>query len=186
MPAVIAKKRFTVSDYHKMAEAGVLPERGVELINGEIIEMSPVGSKHLFCVNALTELLALKLAGKFIVSVQNPVKLNNFSEPEPDMAVLQRVENRYADRLPEAKNALLLIEVADSSYAYDREVKLPAYAQSGIPECWIVKLEAQEVEVFWAPLGDTYQYSEVLRAGDVLRAQYFNLELPVAEILPMA
>jgi Uma2 family endonuclease len=185
MPAIIAKKRFTVSDYHKMAKAGVLPERGVELINGEIIEMSPVGSKHLFCVNALTELLALKLAGKFIVSVHNPVKLNNFSEPEPDMAVLQRVENRYADRLPEPpQNALLLIEAADSSYVYDREVKLPAYAHSGIPECWIVNLEAQEVEVFWDPLGDSYQHSEVLRTGDVMRAQYFELELPVREILP--
>lgn len=186
MSATIAKKRFTVADYHKMAEAGVLPERGVELINGEIIEMSPVGSKHLFCVNTLTELLTLKLAGKYIISVQNPVRLNNFSEPEPDLAVLQRVDNRYADRLPGAKDALLLIEVADSSYVYDREVKLPAYAQSGIPECWIVNLEAQEVEVFWAPLGDAYQYSEVLRAGDVMRAQYFDLELPVAEVLPVA
>ncbi|HRF38071.1 MAG TPA: Uma2 family endonuclease [Saprospiraceae bacterium] len=184
MPAVIAKKRFTVADYHKMAEAGVLPERGVELINGEIIEMSPVGSKHLFCVNALTELLTLKLAGKFIVSVQNPVRLSNFSEPEPDLAVLQRVDNRYADRLPAAKDALLLIEVADSSYVYDREVKLPAYAQSGIPECWIVNLEAQELEVFWLPVGDAYQHNKVWRAGDVVRAQYFELELAVGEILP--
>jgi Uma2 family endonuclease len=186
MTATIAKKRFTVSDYHKMAEAGVLPERGVELINGEIIEMSPVGGKHIATVNRLNKKMNALLDDRAIVSIQNPIIASNTSEPEPDVAVLRFRPDFYGEDTPSAADVLLVIEVSGSTLGYDRGDKLAVYAQSGIPECWIVNLEAQEVEVFWDPLDDSYQHSEVLRTGDMLRAQYFNLELPVAEILPMA
>lgn len=184
MPAIIAQKRFTVSDYHKMAEIGVLPERGVELINGEIIEMSPVGGKHIAAVNRLNKKLNTLLGDRAIVSVQNPIIASDTSEPEPDVAVLKFRADFYGEETPTAADALLVIEVSGSTLGYDRGDKLAIYAQSGIPECWIVNLEAREVEAFWTPQGNDYQHSEVLRAGDMLRARNFDLELPVAEILP--
>lgn len=183
MPTQVSRKRFTVSEYHKMAEAGILPERGVELMNGEIIEMSPIGSKHLSCVNTLNELLTEKLGRTVIVSIQNPVQLNDFSEPEPDIALLKRDQNRYADRIPTSADTLLIIEVADTSIHYDRTVKLPAYAKSSIPECWIVNLEAREIEVYWQPFGDTYRNREILCPGDLVVARRFDLSLDVSEIL---
>lgn len=178
-----SKRLISVADYHKMAEVGILPERGIELINGEIIEMSPIGSKHLSCVNTLAELLHEALGRSVIISVQNPVQLNNQSEPEPDIAILKRSSGRYADRIPTADDAMLLIEVADTTLAYDRDVKLAIYAESGVPEFWLVNLEDQTIEAHWEPIGKAYRHRMLLCPGDFVKAQHFELNLAVAEIL---
>ncbi|HMQ48067.1 MAG TPA: Uma2 family endonuclease [Saprospiraceae bacterium] len=182
MTASVAKKRFNTSEYRKMAEMGILPERGIELIEGEIIEMSPIGGKHLSCVNTLAELLSEQLGKSVILSIQNPVQLDVLSEPEPDIAILKRISSRYADHLPTAKDTLLLIEVADTSYAYEKEIKLPLYAKSLIPEYWIVRLETAEIEVFWHPSGENYLQHQLFRRGEIAQSQHTSLALPVNEV----
>lgn len=179
----VSKRLLNIEDYHKMAAAGILPDSGIELVNGEIIEMSPIGSKHLSCVNTLMELLFENLGRKVIISIQNPIQAGDFSEPEPDIAVLKRTPKRYADKIPTAEDVLLVIEVADTSLAYDREVKLPIYAESGIPEFWLINLDQQEIEAYWQPSGNTYKYRALLRAKDIVEAQYFELKIPVDAIL---
>lgn len=160
-----------------------MPVSRIELVNGEIIEMRPIGSKHLSCVNTLMELLFESLGRKVIISIQNPVQVGDFSEPEPDIAVLKRTPERYADRIPTAEDILLVIEVADTSLAYDREIKLPIYAENGIPEFWLVNLEQKEIEAYWQPSGNTYKYKALLRSKDIVEAQHFELKIPVDAIL---
>ncbi len=149
MSIQVSKRLITAEEYHKMAEVGILQERGLELINGEIIKKTPIGSRYLSCVNLLNELLLEKLGRKVIVSIQNPVRIHKYNEPEPDIAILERTEKRYADRLPTADNVLLVIEVADTSIDYDRNIKLPIYAESGIPEYWLVNLDQQEIDSYY-------------------------------------
>jgi len=180
----VSKRLITVDDYHKMAEVGILPDRGIELINGEIIEMSPIGSKHLSCVNTLAELLHEALGRSAIISIQNPVRLGDRSEPEPDVAILKRSPNHYADSLPAAADVLLLIEVADNTLAYDRDIKSIIYAESGVPEFWLVNLKERCIEAYWEPVGKAYKYRALLRPGDVAEAQYFDLKLEVAKVMP--
>lgn len=183
MAVQLTKRLLTVEEYHKMGEAGILQEKGIELINGEIIKMSPIGSKHVSCVNKLNALLNALLGNKAIVSVQNPVITGDLSEPEPDIAILVYREDYYAEEIPGAKDVLLIIEVADTSVEYDREVKLPQYAESGIPEFWLVNLEDNVVEVHWQPAGREYKFRELLRGGDVAEARGIELSIPVRRIL---
>jgi len=182
MSIQVSKRLITAEEYHKMAEVGILQERGLELINGEIIEMTPIGSRHLSCVNFLNELLLEQLGRKVIVSIQNPVRISKYNEPEPDIAILKRTEKRYADRLPTADDVLLVIEVADTSIDYDRNIKLPIYAKSGIPEYWIVNLDRQEIEAYYQPFENAYRHRVLLRSGDTLKAQDIELEIPVESL----
>src|SRR5262245_4728910 len=136
---VATRRRFTRAEYYRMAEVGILGEDDrVELIKGEIIEMSPIGRRHTAFVGNLTQLLAVRLAGRALVWVQNPVALADDTEPQPDLAVLRRRRVPYKDREAWAEDALLLIEVADSSLAYDRTTKLRLYGEAGIAEYWVV------------------------------------------------
>ena len=141
--------RFTVADYYRMAEAGILkPNDRVELIEGEIVEMSPIGSRHAGCVDQLNELLHSALRGKpFQIRVQNPVRLSDVSEPEPDISVLLSREDFYTQSHPTAAEVVLLIEVADASLAYDRHTKVPLYLGSGIQEVWLVDLVNHTIDV---------------------------------------
>lgn len=180
----VSKRLITAEEYHKMAEVGILQERGLELINGEIIKMTPIGSRHLSCVNLLNEILVEKLGRKVIVSVQNPVRLNEYNEPEPDISILERTEDRYASQLPTAEDVMLVIEVADSSIDYDRDVKLPIYAENGIPEYWLINLNQKEIEAYREPAGNAYRFRELLRPGDLIKAQSVDLEIPVKNIFP--
>ena len=153
----VTRRPLSVAEYHRMGEVGILGEHDrVELIEGELVAMSPIGSYHTGTVIALTEALVLALAGRARVSVQSPVQLDEFSEPEPDFAVLRLRPDGYRDALPGAADVLLLIEVADSSLHYDRAVKHALYARHGIPEFWIVNLNAAEVEVCRDPRADGY------------------------------
>ncbi len=165
MPATLLDLRtFTVDEYHMMAEAGLFDEDSrVELIDGIIVAMSPIGAPHLLCVNRLDALLHRLKIGRdldVMISVQNPLRLGPKQEPEPDVALLRP----FADvRVPEAADALLVVEVADTTLATDRSVKAPRYAAAGIPEVWIVDLSGEQVEVYRRP--GAAGYAEVRTAG---------------------
>jgi len=180
------RRRFTVDEYHRMAEAGILHEDDrIELIDGEILCVAAIGSRHFASVNAFTGWFATRLAGRVIVSVQNPVRLSSGSEPEPDLALLRPRSDGYASALPGPDDVFLLIEVADTTLRYDRETKLPLYAEAGIPEVWIVDLQRERVLAYREPrAGDYQQVSTVVRGGTLSPAAFSDLTLPVAEILP--
>jgi len=157
------RRLLTVDEYHRMGEAGILTEDDrVELIEGELVAMAPVGSEHIAATNALTRLLALAVGDRGIVSVGNPVRLSRHSEPQPDFAVLKPRDD-YRTSLPRPEDTMLAVEVANTSLGYDRNVKLALYARSFIPEVWIVNLAAEEVEVYRTPVADSY--TSVARAG---------------------
>ena len=154
-----------------MAAAGVLSEDDrVELIEGEIIEMNPIGSRHAACVGRLTELLG-KLAGdRAIVWVQNPVQVNDYSEPLPDLALLKRRDDFYAQANPQPSDVLLIIEVADSSVEYDRVIKVALYARSDVPEVWLVNLPKDAIETYARPVNGMYQDIRLVKRGEDLTA----------------
>ena len=167
-PDAVRRHRFTVDDFARMGEAGIFTEDDrVELLDGEIWDMTPIGPLHAWLVNRLFELLVTRLAGRAYVSAQNPVRLDRRSEPQPDLTVA-RLGPRYADHHPGPADALLVIEVADSSLRHDRERKLPRYAQAGVPEAWLVGAEAREVTVCGAPGPQGYRDQQVRRGSDVL------------------
>jgi Uma2 family endonuclease len=177
------RRLLTVDEYHRMGEAGILTDDDrVELIEGELVAMAPIGSEHVAATNALTRLLVLAVGVHGIVSVQNPVRLTQRSEPQPDFAVL-KLRDDYRRTLPQSEDTMLAVEVANTSLDYDRKVKLALYARSGIPEVWIVDLTAGEVEVYQSPLDDSY--TSVTRAGrsDTLTIGAIpGTLIPVAEI----
>ncbi len=169
-----AKKLFTVDEYYRMADAGILtPDDRVELIDGEIIEMCPIGNRHLGCVNAGNRLFGRAFEGRAVISVQNPLRLSNYTEPQPDVVVLKYREDCYRFKRPMAEDALLVVEVADTTLSYDRNVKLLRYAKSGVPEVWIENLEDDLLLVFRDPAGGAYQTCLILRPGDSLSVAAF-------------
>jgi Uma2 family endonuclease len=165
----VVRRRFTVHDYHRMGEAGILHEDDrVELIEGEIVEMAAIGTRHFTCVNGLTRLLVREAGDAAIVSVQNPVRLDEYTEPQPDLTVL-RVRD-YRESLPTPEDVLLLIEVSDTTLAYDRGVKLPLYARAGIREVWIVDLPGEVIERHTDPSVDGYRSSERARRREEIKS----------------
>ena len=155
-----------------MAAAGVLSENDrVELIEGEIVETNPIGSRHAACVGRLTEILGGLVSGKAIVWVQNPVQINDYSEPLPDVALFKRRDDFYSQANPQPADVLLIIEVADSSVDYDREVKIPLYARANIPEMWLVNLPKDTIEIYTQPLGETYREIRLVKRGESLTAK---------------
>ncbi|MGH7388917.1 MAG: Uma2 family endonuclease [Candidatus Rokuibacteriota bacterium] len=178
------RRRFTRAEYYRMAEVGILGEDDrVELIGGEIVEMSPIGRRHRAFVGNLTQLLAVPLAGRAIVWVQNPIVLTDDTEPQPDLAVLRHRLVPYKDREAWAEDTLLLIEVADSSLAYDRSTKLRLYAEAGIPEYWVVDCTAEAVEVYRTPGPEGYRdVTRVVGTATLTLQAFPDVELTTAEI----
>jgi Uma2 family endonuclease len=157
----IPQHRLTVDDYYRMGEAGILePDSRVELIDGVIIDMAPMGSRHAYVVAELVLRLISAIERLGIaaeVRCQLPVRLGTYSEPEPDLAVVVRRGKAYSERHPVAHDVLLLIEVCDSSAAYDRRVKVPLYARHGIRECWVLDLSAKQLQVCRDPYEGRYR-----------------------------
>lgn len=148
---------ISVMDYQKMAEAGILSiDSRVELIEGEIIDMAPLGSTHASYVNRITREIILAVKNTALVSVQNPIILGDLSEPEPDFTILKPKANDYEDALPNAKDILLLIEIADTSIEYDRQIKAPLYARFSIAEYWLINTKERSITVFQKPLEGQY------------------------------
>jgi Uma2 family endonuclease len=160
---------FTVDDYMRMLEAGILREDDrIELIEGEIIEMSPIGDLHAGSVIRLTMLLTRLVGLVAFVSVQNPIRLDSYSEPQPDIALLKPRKDYYAQAKPTPSDVLLVVEVADSSVHYDRNIKVPLYARAMIPAVWLVDLQAEAIEVYTQPANGAYQQLQVMHRGDRL------------------
>lgn len=135
------RQRFTVAQYERMIETGILTDRDrVELLGGEIIAMAPVGSHHAACVDRMAERLVRVLAEWAIVRVQGPIQLGTDSVPQPDLAILRRRADFYGGAYPQAPDIWALVEVADTTIAFDRSVRVPLYAQGNIPEVWVVDL----------------------------------------------
>ena len=179
-------RRFTVAEYLAMAQAGILTEDDrVELIDGVVTDMAPVGSRHLGCVNCYNRELTEAVGRRAIVQVQSPVRLDDNTEPQPDVALLREKADGYASGHPGPEDVLLLIEVADSSLGYDRNEKLPRYARAGIPEVWLTVLPEGVVEAHTEPTETGYSVTRRLRAGDVLRPGCFDdVEIPVDAVMP--
>jgi len=165
------QRPLTVDEYHRMAEAGILSEDDrVELLDGRLIAMTPIGPVHLHCVNRLVDLFAKRLYAEeprpARLSVQNPIRLSDTSEPEPDLALLK--PEAPQDRTPEPQDLILVVEVAASSGDYDHSVKTPRYAAAGVPVYWVVDLEQEVVDVRREPDGDTYAERIRYRCGNDL------------------
>lgn len=174
MIPVVATRRFSVEEYHRMAETGILkPDDRVELLDGDIIPMAPMSSRHAAVVRKIARHFEKVLVGRTHVSVQLPIRLDDFSEPEPDVALLQPRSNDYADAHPGPRDVLLLIEVAQSSLVLDRELKIPQYARAGIAEVWLFNLEQQHVECFSEPGPRGYATVTVHRRGATLAPRAF-------------
>jgi Uma2 family endonuclease len=185
-PDWVPRRLIDVGDYHRMGEAEILGEDDrVELIEGELIAMSPVSVPHSLCINRLNRLLVLGLGDNAIVSVQNPVRLGDFSEPQPDFALLRPASPNYAKTPPLPEDVFLLIEVAASSLRYDVAVKAALYARYGIAEYWVVDVEARRVLRHRDPTQLGYARTEEVRDGAAIAPLALPaLSLALADFLP--
>lgn len=182
-------KRFTVDEYHRLAELGFFHEDDrVELIQGEIIQMAAKGTLHTNCCRNLLNQLALLIAGRAELQCQDPIKLSSNNEPEPDFVILRRRDN-YRDALPNPDDVLLVIEIADSSLKYDREIKLPLYAESGIADYWLFNLIENRLETYSEPLQDSqgfgYRVKRIVLFNEAIALPNFpDLYLDLSKIFP--
>lgn len=177
--------RFTVAEYHQLIETGVLGEDDrVELIGGDLVMMSPICSEHAGQVNWLTGLLLQATIGRAVVAVQNPVRLDDYSEPQPDLALLCPREDYYRRSNPTPAEVLLLIEVADTSADYDRDVKMRAYARAGIVEAWLVDLTAGWIEVYREPSPAGYKLLRKALPGESVSPLAFpDVTIAVSDVI---
>jgi Uma2 family endonuclease len=176
--------RFSRDQYERMVEAGIFaPEDRLELLDGEIIAIAPQKSRHATAIRLLAEALRRCFDAGHDIRAQLPLALDDRSEPEPDIAVVPGSPRDYRDAHP--RNALLVVEVADASLAYDRSRKLAAYARAGVPEYWILDLTGETLEVCRRPMGETYCERRILTPGERITPLAGNgVELGVAEVLP--
>jgi Uma2 family endonuclease len=185
MSTRVTKRLFTVAEYNRMSEVGIFTEDDrVELIEGQVVDMSPIGRRRAACVGRLTNLFSRVLAERAIVWVQNPVVLNDYAEPQPDVALLRRREDFYERALPAPGDVLLIVEVSDTTLDYDRQIKVPLYARAGIREAWVVNLMDERIEVYTRPADGAYQdVSQYARGEAINSSGALNLTLTVDEIL---
>ena len=179
------KHRFSVKEYYRMAETGVLkPDARVELLNGEIIDMSPIGPFHGGVTDYLNEIFTAASKGRWRTRVQNSLQLDDHSEPQPDLVLARPAPDFYRKRHPQPEDIFLLVEVSDSTLEADQEDKLPAYGRAGIAEVWIVNLNELTVEVYREPNFAGYGSKTVLRAGEQAKPLMFpDTAVDVAELL---
>lgn len=158
------RHRITVDEYYRMGEVGLLAsDARVELIEGEIIDMAPIGIGHSSVVNQLTRSFVVAVGNRGVVQIQGAVALDSISEPQPDIAVFLPREDFYRHSRPSRAETLLIVEVSDSTLAYDRDVKVPLYARHGIPEVWIVDLQHGELRCYGSPADGRYADQRVTR-----------------------
>ena len=173
MRAELPKRLFTVDEYYRMAEVGILdPDARVELLEGEIVEMSPVGVRHVACVNRANALFVKHFGDRGVVSIQNPVQLSNYTEPQPDIVILKPRADYYAGKKISWEDALLVIEVSDTTIRRDR-YKLSLYARAGVSELWIEDLRHDTIFVYREPGPGTYGVSLELHRGDPISLAAF-------------
>ncbi len=179
MAIQIARRHFNVDEYDRMIETGILSKDDrVELIEGEIVEMTPIGIRHVACVDRLDKLLNRQVGDAVIVRNQGPVQLNNLSQLQPDFALLKARADFYAHSYPMPPDVLLLIEVSDTTIGSDRHLKVPLYARAGITEVWLVNLPEDVIEVYTDPVAGAYQQFRRAQRDEAL----MSINLPSAEL----
>ncbi|AKE66627.1 protein of unknown function DUF820 [Microcystis aeruginosa NIES-3806] len=185
MSLSLITRKFTVEEYEKMTTEGIIkPDEKVELIRGEIIKMSPMGTRHAACIARLTQLFYRKFGDLILLGVQNPIRLNNNSQPEPDLSLLIPRSDFYVAAYPCPQDIYLIIEVSDSTLDYDRYTKIPLYAEANIQEVWIVNLKEECLEVYRHPLHGSYQAIQKYYRGEIIFIESFPaIELTLIEIL---
>ena len=179
------RHRFTVADFYRMAEVGIFHEDSrVELIDGEIIDMVPIGPRHVRGVNHLTQSLVIGIDGRAIVSIQNPIRISEHNEPQPDATLLRHRDDDYSTGLAAPEDVLLVVEVADSSVEYDRQTKARLYANAGIPDYWIHDVGRDHLLVHRDPTDAGYATTRVYRRGERISPLAFpDLVIRVDDIL---
>lgn len=177
--------RFTVDDYYRMIDLGMIKNvERAEIIEGELIKQMPIGKRHAACVKRLAELLRDELGKSVTYSVQDPITLDEFNEPQPDVALLKRRDDFYGGKQPTAEDVLLLIEVSDSTLDYDRNRKIPLFAKHEIPEVWLVNLMNETIEVHSQAHDYSFNIVKVLRRGEIIKSAVLpDLNLEVDKIL---
>ena len=180
------RRKFTVADYYRLAEVGILgPDERLELIEGEIIVMAPIGPGHAGSVDFIGNLFVRRLDDRFIVRSQNPIHLDDGSEPQPDIVVARHRDDYFTVAHPTPADILLIVEVALSSLEYDRDVKAHLYGRNGVPETWVKNLPEDCIERFTEPGPDGYAQHTIHRRGETITPVSFpDLELAVADLLP--
>jgi Uma2 family endonuclease len=161
--------KFTTEQYHLIYESGAFSEGDrLELINGELSKMSPIGLKHALCVARLTKRFELKLGDRTMIWAQNPILLDGNSQPQPDLAILKLRDDFYEEGLPTPSDILLIIEVSDSTTSYDRDIKMPLYAAAGIPEMWLFDINKKAIEGYSLPSSSGYKQMRRYEENDTL------------------
>lgn len=185
MVAHLTRWQFTVDDYHRMAEAGILGEDDrVELIEGEVVKMTPIGRRHASCVIRVTKGFVRTFGDVAEVSPQNPVVLGNYTEPQPDIALLRPRPDLYASNLPTPADIFLLVEIGESTVEADRRTKVPLYAKSAIAEVWLVDLEQETITIYRDHSPNGYRTVRLARRGEQISALVFpDRPLAVSDIL---
>lgn len=179
---------FTIRDYARMRSAGILAEDDrVELLDGEVRQMSPIGPFHAALVNRLTAILTRLLGDTAIVSIQNPIQLNDYSEPQPDVVIMHPRDDYYAHAHPRPDDILVVIEIADSSIDYDRDEKMPRYAEAGISEAWLIDVANQQIEHYTQPRNGIYRQKVLLTTEDQIQSvQYPQIAFAIGTLFPEA
>ncbi|MBM4093022.1 MAG: Uma2 family endonuclease [Planctomycetes bacterium] len=186
MSVELSRRLFSVDEYHRMLDAGVFEsDDRLELLHGGIIEISPIGSRHAACVNKLNAILSRLPSERGIVAIQNPVVVDERSELQPDVCLLRSRDDYYASDHPRAEDVELIIEVADASLDYDRQCKIPLYAEAGVPEVWLIDLRRGTVDRFSDVLGGQYARVETYHGNDAVPTRVLgSIALRVSDILP--
>lgn len=184
-PSAIVRKKFRSDEVYKMIKVGILPEEsGWELIRGEIVRRMSIGSKHVGTVIKLGKILERIVGNEVLVSSQNPVHLDDYNEPEPDITLLKPRDDFYTESLPTPADVLLLIEVSDSTVEYDRETKRTLYAEAKIAEFWLINLKNNTIEFYTLPKNGIYRSAKVLEKGETIFSEAIGkLSLRVEDIL---
>ncbi len=171
-----ARRRFSLPEYERLIETGFFgADERLELVDGQIVPMNPIGVRHAACVTRLNALLGRRLAARAIVSVQNPLAIDDLHEFQPDIAVLHPRADYYAGSRPTAADTMLVVEVADTTVTYDRSVKVPRYAAAGVAEVWVADLQRDVIMVYQAPTPQGYAVSRSARRGDTPCPRRFQI-----------
>lgn len=180
--APLRRHRLSVEDYYKMGEVGIFSEKDrVELIDGEIIDMVPIGSNHAYTINKIVNLYLLKqLESNILVRIQDPLRLDRYNEPEPDIALVNK--KNYSAHHPGPEDTLLVIEVADSSLDYDIEIKTPLYAHYNVPEVWVINLNDAKIHIFDSPNNGSYQNRKEINSGKLTPTKIKSFILDLEEL----
>lgn len=184
MSLELRRFRFHVDHYYHLAEIGILsPEDRVELSRGEIIKKEPQSSHHASCIMRLNHLINPKTNSKSILRIRGPIRIDQYSEPEPDLSLLNYQSDYYVKSHPQPKDVFLIIEVADFELTYDEQTKLPLYAEANIPEVWLVNLNENVIEIYRKPDGNNYQEIQQYQRQDEITVPSLELSLKVEQVL---